>query len=60
MKIDEGCIDHNAVQLINEIVGSPYEYGDQDETDDHCRLMTIGAVRGVLDMAEAMKEVLKL
>lgn len=59
MKIDEACIDHNAVKLISEIVGNPYEYGDQDETADHCRLMTIGAVREVLDMAEAMKEVLK-
>ena len=26
---------------------------------NHLRLMTIGEVRGVLDMAEAMKEVLK-
>ena len=60
MKIDEGCIDHNALRIINDIVGSPYEYGGQDETADHCRLMTIGAVRGVLDMAEAMKEVLKV
>ena len=47
MKIDEACINHNAVRLINEIVGSPYEYGDQDETADHFRLMTLGAVRGV-------------
>ena len=59
MKIDEACINHNALRLINEIVGSPYEYGDQDETADHFRLMTLGAVRGVLDMTEAMKEVLK-
>lgn len=58
MKIDEACIDHNAVRLINEIVGIPYEYGDQDESTDHLRLLTIGTVRGVLDMAEAMKEVL--
>lgn len=60
MKIDEACIDHNAVKLINEIMGDPYEYGDQDETADHCRLITIGAVRGVLDMAEAMKKVLSV
>ena len=58
MKIDEACINHNAVKLISEIVGIPYEYGDQDETADHFRLMTLGAVRGVLDMAKAMKEVL--
>ena len=58
MKIDEACINHNAVRLINEIVGIPYEYGDQDESADHCRLLTLGEVRGVLEMAEAMKEVL--
>ena len=59
MKIDEACINHNALRLINEIVGDPYEYGDQDESADHCRLLTIGVVRGVLDMVEAMKKVLK-
>ena len=58
MKIDEACINYNAVRLINEIMGNPYEYGDQDESTDHLRLLTLGAVRGVLDMAEAMKEVL--
>ena len=60
MKIDEACINHNAVRLISEIVGSPYEYGDQDETADHFRLMTLGAVRGVLDMAEEMKKALSV
>lgn len=58
MKIDEACINHNAVRLINEIMGNPYEYGDQDESTDHLRLLTLGEVRGVLDMAEAMKAVL--
>ena len=59
MKIDESCINHNALRIINDIVAYPYEYGEQNEDADHCRLLTIGAVRGVLDMAEAMKEVLK-
>lgn len=59
MKIDEACINHNALRIIDDIVGSPFEYGDQDETADHFRLMTLGAVRGALDMAEAMKEVLR-
>ena len=58
MKIDEACINHTALRVINEIVGNPYEYGDQDESADHVRLMTLGAVSGVLDMAEAMKKVL--
>ena len=60
MKIDEACINHNALRLINEIVESPYEYGDQDETADHLRLLTLGAVRGVLDMTEAMKKVVSV
>ena len=60
MKIDEACINHNAVRLINEIVGCPYEYAEQDKNADHCRLMTIGAVRGVLDMAEEMKKALSV
>lgn len=59
MKIDEACINHNALRLINKIVGIPYEYGDQDESADHCRLMTLGEVSGVLEMAEAMKKVLE-
>lgn len=60
MKIDEACINHNALRLINEIVGNPYEYGDQDENADHFRLLTLGEVCGVLDMAEAMKKVLSI
>lgn len=60
MKIDETCIEHNALQIINYIVACPNEYNEQDETADHCRLLTIGAVRGVLDMAEVMKRVLKV
>jgi hypothetical protein len=59
MKIDEACISYTALRLINEIVGNPYEYGDQDESTDHLRLLTLGEVRGVLEMEEEMKEVLK-
>lgn len=59
MKIDEACIDHNAVKLINKIMGNPYEYGDQDKFTDHLRLLTLGGVRGVIDMVEAMKKVMK-
>ena len=59
MKTAENYINYTALRLINGIAGIPCEYGDQDESADHLRLMTIGEVRGVLDMAEAMKEVLK-
>lgn len=60
MKIDEACINHTALRLINEIVGCPYEYAEQDKNADHCRLMTLGEVRGVLEMTEAMKKVLSV
>ena len=58
VKTTENYINHTALRLINEIVGSPYEYGDQDESTDHLRLLTLGEVRGVLEMTEAMKKVL--
>ena len=35
----------------------PFEYSDQNDDDDHMRLVMLGMVRGVLDMAAAMKEV---
>lgn len=59
MKTTENYINHTALRLINEIVGSPYEYCNQDESNDHLRLLTLGAVRGVLEMTEEMKKVLK-
>lgn len=50
MKIDEACIDHNALRLINEIVGSPYEFGDvrsvvsrQTSMSGFCMILQISA-----------------
>lgn len=64
MKIDESCINHNAVRLIDDIVDDPYylcQCGDDKSVEQNLRiaLMTIGEVTGVLMMANAMKEVLK-
>ena len=58
MKITEDCINHNAMQIIDEN-NVPWEMHEADDNADHQRLITMGYVRGVLDMAEAMKEVLK-
>jgi len=65
MKIDEACINHNAVKLIDDILADPYSWCYTDESDAkkeetrNCMLMAIGNIEGVIDMAKAMKEVLR-
>lgn len=59
MKIDEGCINHNALRLIDDVTANPYEWSEQSDCADHQRILTIGYVRGVIDMAKELKEVLK-
>ena len=62
MKIDESCINHNAVRLIDALVEGRYEMidGDNPEVERGYMLMTLGEIAGVIQMAEAMKEVLKV
>lgn len=59
MKIDENCINEKAIQAIDEVVALPFEFCDGDEGSDHMRLVTIGAIRGVLDLANLLKGALK-
>ena len=66
MKLDEASIDHNAVRLIKDLVGTSYDMimpndsGNYQNTEERgYMLMTLGEIQGVLDMAQAMKEVLK-
>ena len=56
MRIDEGCIDHNALELIKEEVGVPYEYINKD--DGTMQIFTIGYIYGVTRLANTLKEVL--
>lgn len=58
MKIAIENIDYNALRLIDEN-SMPWECADSKDEYDHLRLVTSGYIRGVLDMANAMKEVLK-
>lgn len=66
MKIDESCINHNAIRIINDILVDPYAWCYADESKEkkeeahNCMLMAMGEINGVLSMAKAMKEVLKL
>lgn len=58
MRITEDCINHNALRLIDENT-MPFEFADETDLEDHQRLVTLGYIRGVLDFAKTMKEVLK-
>lgn len=62
MKIDESCINHNAVKLIDALVESRYELidGKNPEVERGFVLMTLGENAGVIETANTMKEVLKV
>lgn len=60
MKIDESCINHNALRLINEEVSELFEYCTEKPNDDHIRLVTLGEIRGMCLLADALKEALKV
>ena len=57
MKIDVSCIYHNSAALTRDALDGDYT-GDADK-DNYDRIEVIGYIRGVHDMAEIMKEVLK-
>ena len=58
MKIDAACIDANALYLIKEEIGLPYEYAGKDDSDRNIMLITLGYIYGVTRLANALKEVL--
>lgn len=59
MKISYESIDYNALRLIGEIVSELYEFTDKDENMENMRIATLGEIRGICQMADTMKEVLK-
>jgi len=60
MKIDEACINDNALKLIEGELATPFEYTDEDENQDRTRIITLGEITGIILMANQMKEVLKV
>ena len=58
MKIEENAINHNAVRLIDDIV-TDFVDNNLVECDSNYKEITIGYIKGICDMANAMKEVLK-
>ena len=63
MRISEGEINYNAVRLIKYLVESRYDMignSEQNQTQERGYLiMTLGEIAGIIEMADAMKEVLK-
>lgn len=60
MKIDEACINHNAVRIISELSENIYAFADDITEQNRLYMaMTLAEIAGVVDMAKAMKEVLK-
>lgn len=61
MRINEECINHNAVRLIKDLLESRYDLIEEDKQDQErgYLLMTLGEIAGIIEMAEVMKEVLK-
>ena len=60
MRIDESCINHNAVRLIQAVMERKAPVQEQDkESLDKYRFAMLSTIDGILIMAEAMKEALK-
>ena len=61
MKIGYESINHNAVRLIKDLLESRYDLIEVDKQNQErgYLLMTLGEVAGIIEMADAMKEVLK-
>lgn len=64
MRITEGCINHNAVRIIKEIAENSYDFcsvknAEEERENAMYMAMTLGNIVGVLEMAQAMKDVLK-
>lgn len=66
MKIDESCINHNAVRLIQTALDTYLIYADdKEQRPDAANVFVgqvsvfVGQVAGILTMARVLKEVLR-
>ena len=57
MKIGEEDINQNALRLISEL--NVWDLAGNEDGDDGFRIMTLGYINGVTELARALKEVLK-
>lgn len=59
MKIDEACINHNVAHFVEDILTCLYDTLNDNPQDNLYRVEYLGEIRGVLILANALKEVLK-
>lgn len=59
MSITEDIINQEVVALVEEVIGCCFEITGDNATGEHWRIMTLGEISGIVDMAKAMKEVLR-
>lgn len=59
VKIDKSCIDHNANRLALEASADVWD-AIGEENGDRIALVNLAYIRGVMDMAEAMKKALDI
>lgn len=59
MKIDEACINHNAMRLIKEEIGAMYDIDINAEDGKAWLLEMSGNINGICKLAEELKKVLK-
>lgn len=57
MKIDEACINNNVVRLIDEF--EMWDLTSDSGLDENMRIMALGYVKGLTELADALKEVLR-
>lgn len=51
----EADINRIAIQVIEERLGVVYAYSSDTDGADHTRLVTLGEISGILNMASAVK-----
>lgn len=61
MRISKENINNNSVRLIKDLLESRYDLIEEDKQDQELGylIMTLGEIAGIIEMADAMKEVLK-
>ena len=57
MRIDEACINHNVVRLINDL--EMWNRTSDSRLDENMRIMALGYIKGITELAEILKEVLR-
>lgn len=57
MKIGEEDINHNALRLIYEV--DIWDLAGKEDGNEGFRLMTLGYINGVTELAKVLKEVLE-